>query len=97
MANTLNLSGVLGGSVLTISYFPQGNLSIIINELETAMRERIASREWLDEPTRQRALSKLNSIHELVAYPERIRSNDFLNDYYAGVRTMDINAGTVKD
>jgi predicted metalloendopeptidase len=69
----------------------QGNLSIIINELETAMRERIESRQWLDEPTRQRALNKLNSVQELAVYPDLMLSNTFLNSYYDGVRNLNIN------
>lgn len=72
----------------TDEYLPpdvRGNITIITSELEIAMRERINSREWLDETTRQRALSKLNSIHELVAYPDVILNNNFLNSYYSNL------------
>jgi hypothetical protein len=72
-------------SFSTINSF-QGNISIILDELETSLGERIKSREWLDEPTRKRALSKLSSIHELSAYPVRILDNAYLNDYYSVVR-----------
>ena len=58
---------------------------MIINELEGAMRERITSREWLDDATRQRALSKLGSVRELVAYPDEIFNNSYLNDAFSTV------------
>ena len=56
---------------------------MITNELEGAMRERITSREWLDDATRQRALSKLRSVRELVAYPDEIFNNNYLNDVFS--------------
>lgn len=59
---------------------------MILHELETALRERINNRDWLDEDTRQRALSKLDSIEELVAYPEAILDNTFLDAFYSRVR-----------
>ena len=66
-------------------FYFQKNLSMITNELEGAIRERITSREWLDDATRQRALSKLRSVRELVAYPDEIFNNNYLNDAFSTV------------
>jgi len=66
----------------------QESLSTITTELEVALRERIRTREWLDDPTRQRALTKLKSIHELLAYPRMIFDNAFLDNYFSTVSTV---------
>ena len=64
----------------------QEKISIILGELETALRQRINSRTWLDDTTKARAVNKLNSINELLAYPDYVFNNSFLNEYYSTVR-----------
>ncbi len=55
----------------------------MVNNLRAAFRERIASREWMSEGTRVKALAKLDAFNVKIGYPEKWRS-------YAG---LDVDRG----
>jgi putative endopeptidase len=59
-------------------------------EIEAAMASRLKSLSWMSEPTRQRALAKLNSIVNKVGYPDRWRDYSALkvsrDDFFGNVR-----------
>lgn len=57
-----NFSPALKERVLTMSH-----------QIEAAMAERIQTRAWMDEATRQKALAKLKAIVNKVGYPDRWR------------------------
>ena len=45
----------------------------LTNDIFDAFRERIRHLEWMSEPTRERALVKLDAVTKKVGYPERWR------------------------
>jgi putative endopeptidase len=42
----------------------------MIENLRAAMRERIVRADWMTEPTRQQALTKLTSLNKKIGYPD---------------------------
>ena len=67
-------------------FSPQNNLTEIVTELKTALRQRIAEKDWLDSSTKKSALLKVDSIYDLLAYPKLLDNDTFLNRYHADVR-----------
>jgi len=61
----------------------RGNISEMVVELRQAMRERVGSREWLDEETRKRATEKVDAITDMIAYPDQILNDTYLDWVYA--------------
>jgi predicted metalloendopeptidase len=45
----------------------------MIRNIKAALAERLASLQWMSEPTRRRALEKLAAMQVKIAYPERWR------------------------
>jgi len=45
----------------------------LVNNVKAALADRIKTLEWMDEPTKQAALKKLNAIHVKIGYPEKWR------------------------
>jgi len=45
----------------------------LINNLKEALADRIKSLEWMDEPTKQKALEKLAAFQVKIGYPEKWR------------------------
>ena len=64
----------------------QQQIGVILDELEAGLRERMNTRTWLDDATRERAIEKLEAIHELLAIPTQILNDTYLNNYYSTVR-----------
>jgi len=45
----------------------------LVNNVKAALADRIKTLEWMDEPTKQAALKKLNAIHVKIGYPDKWR------------------------
>ncbi len=66
--------GELIGQVYVAEYLPKGTkekLMEIGNAIKAVYAERIQKLDWMSEPTKQKALSKLNAIIMKVGYPDK--------------------------
>ena len=52
--------------------------SDMIKAIETAMEKDLAGLDWMDDPTRARALEKVHKVANKVGYPDKWRSYDAL-------------------
>ena len=59
----------------------------MIEEVKTAFKQRLETRDWLDQTTKNRSIDKVNAITQMVAYPDQIFNNTWLNDFYKEVST----------
>ena len=71
----------------------QGNVSDMIEEVKDAFKVRLKEKDWLDNTTKKRCVEKVDAISEMVAYPERIDNNTYLDDLYAEVREGRVEEG----
>ena len=74
--------GELIGQVYVAEYLPKGTKEKLM-EIGTAIRsvyaERIKQLDWMSEPTKVKALSKLNTIVMKVGYPDKWKDMSTLN------------------
>ena len=64
------------GKLYVNEYFPPASKARaleLINNLKEALADRIKSLEWMDEPTKQKALEKLAAFQVKIGYPEKWR------------------------
>ena len=64
------------GKLYVDKYFPpqaKARALELINNLKQALSDRIKSLEWMDEPTKQKALEKLAAFQVKIGYPEKWR------------------------
>lgn len=47
--------------------------------------EILKNLEWMDETTRQKALSKVSKMMDYVGYPNELLNDNLLEEYYKGV------------
>ena len=54
---------------------------MMISWVKEAFKNRIMElgEEWLDELSEQRSIAKVDAITEMVAYPDQIFDNDYVN------------------
>ena len=57
----------------------------MIEEVKDAFKVRLYEKDWLDNVTKQRCAEKVDAITEMVAYPEQIDNDTYLNELYAEV------------
>ena len=58
----------------------------MIEEVKDAFILRIEEKKWLDDTTRKRCVEKVDAITEMVAYPDQIDNDTYLDALYAEVR-----------
>ena len=58
----------------------------MIAEVKDAFILRIEEKKWLDDTTRKRCVEKVDAITEMVAYPDQIDNDTYLDALYAEVR-----------
>lgn len=60
---------------------------MMIQYIKAAFKERIneLGNDWLDDVSRMRSLDKVDAITQMVAYPDDIFNNDYVNGIYADV------------
>ena len=62
------------GQLYVAEYFPpesKARMVTLVANLRAALRERLAALEWMDEPTRTKALAKLDAFGVKVGYPDK--------------------------
>jgi len=57
----------------------------MVDNIIAAFSHQLRNAEWMDEPTKLSALSKLNSITLFIGYPEWYNNVSALYAYYDGV------------
>lgn len=65
------------GMLYVRKYFPpeaKARALDMVNNLRAAFRERIATREWMSEETKNKALSKLDAFTVKIGYPDKWKS-----------------------
>jgi predicted metalloendopeptidase len=70
-----NLGEALG-QLYVAEYFPpesKARMQQLVANLRAALRERLQTLEWMDEPTRIKALAKLDAFTVKVGYPDKWR------------------------
>lgn len=69
-----NSMGEALGQLYVKEYFPpesKARMIQLVANLRLALRERLQTIEWMDEPTRARALAKLDAFTVKVGYPDK--------------------------
>jgi len=75
------LGDALGKEYVKVAFTPAAKAQALemIDNLRSVMRERILGAEWMSEPTRQQALTKLTSMNRKIGYPDRWEDYSALN------------------
>jgi putative endopeptidase len=66
--------GELIGQVYVAEYLPKGTKEKLLeigNAIKVVFAERIRALDWMSEPTKQKALKKLNAVIMKVGYPDK--------------------------
>lgn len=60
---------------------------MMIQYVKATFKDRIneLGNDWLDDVSRKRSLDKVDAITQMVAYPDDILNNDYVNGLYADV------------
>jgi len=64
------------GQLYVASYFPpeaKARALKLVADVRSALRDRIQTLEWMDEPTRGKALAKLDALGVKIGYPDNWR------------------------
>lgn len=64
------------GQLYVAAYFPpeaKVRMLSLVGNLRAALRDRLATLEWMDDPTRTRALAKLDAMGVKIGYPDKWR------------------------
>ncbi|HZZ56920.1 MAG TPA: M13 family metallopeptidase [Opitutaceae bacterium] len=70
------LVGDAVGQLYVAAYFPpeaRARVQTLAAQVRAAFRDRLAHVEWMDEPTRARALAKLDAMRVKIGYPDHWR------------------------
>ena len=76
VASTDNSIGEALGKLYVADYFPpesKARMLDLVNNLRSALADRIKTLEWMDEPTKQAALKKLAAFTVKIGYPDKWR------------------------
>ena len=73
----------------------QANVSVMIEEVKAAFKVRLQEKAWLDNTTKKRCEEKVDAITKMVAYPDQIDNNTYINDLYEGVSGFTISTDSV--
>lgn len=74
VSQTDDALGELIGQVYVAEYLPKGakeKLMEICNSIKAVYAERIKALDWMSEPTKEKALHKLNTVVMKVGYPDK--------------------------
>ena len=62
----------------------------MIEEVKEAFIVRLQGKDWLDNTTKERCVEKVEAITKMVAYPDQIHNNTYLNELYEDVSQFTI-------
>ena len=68
---------------------PQENVTEMIEEVKEAFKSRLEDKDWLDDTTKERCAEKVDAMIEMVAYPDQISNDTYLDELYALVSVQD--------
>ena len=68
---------------------PQENVTEMIEEVKEAFKSRLEDKDWLDDTTKERCAEKVDAMTEMVAYPDQISNDTYLDELYALVSVQD--------
>ena len=56
-------------------------MSMMIKNVKEAFKDRLneLGNDWLDDESRRRSIEKVDAITQMVAYPDRIMDNNYVN------------------
>uniref|UniRef100_A0AC35TLF2 Neprilysin n=1 Tax=Rhabditophanes sp. KR3021 TaxID=114890 RepID=A0AC35TLF2_9BILA len=57
----------------------------MIVDIKFAMKQILESNDWMDQTTKAYAIEKLKEMMPLIGYPEFVKNNTALNEYYEGL------------
>lgn len=57
----------------------------MIDTVKKGFKERLDNNEWIDKETRQACVEKVDAITKLVAYPDELFNDTYLNGLYVNV------------
>ena len=60
----------------------QSNVSEMIDAVKAAFIERLDNNVWLDETTREASKEKVRAITKMIAYPDQLYNDTYLNNLY---------------
>lgn len=89
-SHPLNKSLGLDNSVmlqrfLMITINLQSNVSEMIDAVKAAFIERLDRNSWLDEATKEASKEKVRAITKMIAFPDQLYNDTYLNNLYAEV------------
>ena len=61
----------------------------MIEEVKEAFKSRLEDKDWLDDTTKERCAEKVDAMTEMVAYPDQISNDTYLDELYALVSVQD--------
>ena len=71
----------------------QGNVTDMIEEIKDAFKVRLERKSWLDNETKELCVEKVDAISEMVAYPDNIENDTYLDEVYEEVRRQGEDEG----
>ena len=63
----------------------RSNVSEMIDAVKAAFIERLDGNTWLDKTTREASKEKVRAITKMIAFPDQLYNNTYLNHLYADV------------
>ena len=63
----------------------QSNVSEMIDAVKAGFIERLDKNSWLDDTTREASKEKVRAITKMVAFPDQLYNDTYLNNLYAEV------------
>jgi putative endopeptidase len=90
------LGDALGKEYVKVAFTPAAKAQALemIDNLRSVMRERILGADWMSEPTRQQALTKLTALNRKIGYPDVWEDYSALNVVSGPWVTNYLNART---
>jgi putative endopeptidase len=91
-----SLGEALGAEYVAREFSPAAKARALemVKNLESALRDRLGTIDWMSDATRKEALAKLDAFREKIGYPDRFRDYTALKipagaSYYESVRLAD--------
>ena len=67
----------------------------MIEEVKDAFKVRLQEKDWLDDTTKKRCVEKVEAITKMVAYPDQIDNDTYLNELYEDVSWLTISIDSI--
>lgn len=74
----------------------KSSIDDLVDAVNGTMVDILNKIKWMDDATRHEALKKLRKMSRKIAYPERIRNDTYLNEFYSKVPAIQENSSFVK-